>query len=216
MTDVSQQSFWKLAQAVTSNNLGCVLPSVAFSFPLSELNPCWFKIPCAHLASSKPPPLYFISVIFPCYCFFSQKKKYFYPFAFRGYVCILMKKNNSFCSNFRTGRGKCMHLFKCRSRTVSSSTSIYGLLCSVLESKQPCFSTGHPISVVPGALLDAPHHFPQLPIIPFSCRSVQNCHFSNTLFTNRAYGLHQFIPNEHNAYILHSGICCGLSWITSL
>lgn len=77
MTDVSQQSFWKLAQAVTSNNLGCVLPSVAFSFPLSELNPCWFKIPCAHLASSKPPPPYFISVIFPCYCFFSLKKNTF-------------------------------------------------------------------------------------------------------------------------------------------
>lgn len=125
------------------------------------------------------------------------------------------RKNISFCSNFRTSKGKWMHLFKCRSRIVLSSTFIYGLLCSVLETNSCGFAQDvlWAWCLVP---LWCSSPFPKFLIISFSCRSIHNCHFSNTLFTNRAYGLHQFIPNKHSACIFHTGVCWGLGWVASL
>lgn len=181
-----------------------------FLLPTSyELNPCWFKIPCARLVSSKPPSL-FISVLFLfVIVFFLSLKNIFTHLPLGDMHVYWWRKITHFVLTLELVKvSECIYL--------NTDWGQFHLPLSFLAFWAACLQpTAMALQRTPhelGALWMFLIFFPNSTLFPSA--EAHGIITALTLFTNRAYGLQQFIPNKHHACIFHSGVCLG--WVTSL
>lgn len=150
-----------------------------FLLPTSyELNPCWFKIPCARLVSSKPPSL-FISVLFLfVIVFFLSLKNIFTHLPLGDMHVYWWRKITHFVLTLELVKvSECIYL--------NTDWGQFHLPLSFLAFWAACLQTNsHGFAEdTPWAwsLVDVPHLFPKLHIISF-CRSTWNYHCTNTVY----------------------------------